>query len=72
MEQKMNEFPKMLYRNEQLFEDQEALKRAVHDRTLKTLVVESGDEQKVAVKKGWTEDLASLVKAEPKAESEAK
>lgn len=66
------EFPKMLYRADQPFEDQEALKLAVHSGVLKTMIVEAADEQKAAVKKGWTEDLASLVKAEPKAESEAK
>lgn len=66
------EFPKMLYRSDQPFEDQEALKSALYDGSLKTMIVESADEQKAAVKKGWTEDLASLVKAEPKAESEAK
>jgi hypothetical protein len=66
------EFPKMLYRAEQPFEDQEALKRALHGGVLKTLIVESAEEQKAAAKKGWTDDLASLVKADPKAESEAK
>jgi hypothetical protein len=66
------EFPKMLYRAEQPFEDQEALKRALHGGVLKTLIVESAEEQKAAVKKGWTDDLPSLVKADPKAESEAK
>ena len=54
------------------FEDQEALKMATQTGMLKTMIVESADEQKVALKKGWTENLASLVKAEPKAESEAK
>lgn len=68
----MMEFPKMLYHAEQTFEDQEALKRALHGGVLKTLTVESGDEQKAAMKKGWTDNLASLVKGEPKAESEAK
>lgn len=66
------EFPKMLYRAEQQYEDQEALKMAVQTGVLKTLIVESADEQKSASKKGWTDDLASLVKADPKAESEAK
>ncbi|MGG1948976.1 hypothetical protein AB1286_29920 [Trinickia sp. NRRL B-1857] len=66
------EFPKMLYRADRQFEDQEALKMATQTGTLKTMIVESVDEQKVALKKGWIEDLASLVKAEPKAESEAK
>jgi len=65
------EFPKMLYRANQQFEDQEALKAAVHSAALKTMVVESADEQKAAVKKGWTDDLASLVKAEPKADQKA-
>jgi len=66
------EFPKMLYRADRQFEDQEALKMATQTGMLKTMIVESADEQKVALKKGWTENLASLVKAEPKAESEAK
>lgn len=66
------EFPKMLYRAAQPFEDQEALKHAVHSGVLKTMIVESAEDQKAAVKKGWTDDLASLVKAEPKAEDEAK
>lgn len=66
------EFPKMLYRADQPFEDQEALKRAVHSGVLKTMVVKSIEEQKVAAKKGWTEDLASLVKGDAKPESEAK
>jgi len=65
------EFPKMLYRAEKPFDDQEALKRAVHDGTLNTMVVESDAEQKAATKKGWTEDLASLVKGHEKPAEEA-
>jgi len=67
------EFPKMLYRADRPFEDQEALKRAIHSAALKTMIVESADEQKAATKKGWTEDLASLVKSDAKVvESEVK
>lgn len=66
------EFPKMLYRADRQFEDQEALKMAMQTGVLKTMIAESADEQKAAGKKGWTDDLASLVKAEPKVESEAK
>lgn len=68
----MSEYPKMLYRADLQFEDQEALKLATHSGTLKTMIVESAEEQKAAGKKGWTDDLASFVKAKPKAESEAK
>lgn len=66
------EFPKMLYRAEQPFEDQEALKAALQTGVVKTFIVESAEEQKAAVKKGWTEDLGSLVKSDAKPESEAK
>jgi hypothetical protein len=68
----MMEFPKMLYRADRQFEDQEALKVAMQTGVLKTLIVESADEQKAASKKGWTDDLASLVKSDAKPESEAK
>lgn len=54
------EFPKMLYKGGP-FDDQEAIKAALASGALQTLIVQSEEEQKAA--KGWTEDLASLIKA---------
>lgn len=57
-------YPKMLYGAKQQFADQKALELAVHDRSLKTLVVQTAKEEATALKNGFTDDLASLVKAE--------
>lgn len=55
------EFPKMLYKASGSFADQEAIKAGLASGAIQTLIVNSADEQKAT--KGFTEDLASLIKA---------
>jgi hypothetical protein len=59
------EFPKMLYRADEKFADQDALKTALHIGGVKTLVVASADEQTEAEADGWAEDLSSLIRKKP-------
>ena len=55
------EFPKMLYKASEQFADCAALKDGLAAGMVQTLVVKNAGEQKAA--KGFTEDLASLIKA---------
>jgi hypothetical protein len=65
----MMEFPKMLYRAEQPFESEVALKDALSTGAVKTMIAQSADEQSAATGDGWTEDLASLISKPAKAKA---